>query len=212
MNNQFLSNVFGWFGIGLLVTFFVAYLTSMSIDALSFIFSGSTYFIIVILEFVVAIWLSARIHTMSSGLAKGLYLAYSALTGLTFSSLFIVYELTSIIWIFLASAFVFGIFALLGKSNRFDLSKYGVYLMIGLLGSLILEVINIFLMNNTLDIVICVAVLAIFVTYVAYDVQKIVTRYDSSNEAMAIYGAFDLYLDFINIFLRLIQLFGKERN
>ena len=84
--------------------------------------------------------------------------------------------------------------------------------MIGLLGSLILEVINIFLMNNTLDIVICVAVLAIFVTYVAYDVQKIVTRYDSSNEAMAIYGAFDLYLDFINIFLRLIQLFGKERD
>lgn len=212
MNNQFLSKVFGWFGIGLLVTFFVAYLTSMSIDALSFIFSGSTYFIIVILEFVVAIWLSARIHTMSSGLAKGLYLAYSALTGLTFSSLFIVYELTSIIWIFLASAFVFGIFALLGKSNRFDLSKYGVYLMIGLLVSLILEVINIFLMNNTLDIVICVAVLAIFVTYVAYDVQKIVTRYDSSNEAMAIYGAFDLYLDFINIFLRLIQLFGKERD
>ena len=163
MNNQFLSKVFGWFGIGLLVTFFVAYLTSMSIDALSFIFSGSTYFIIVILEFVVAIWLSARIHTMSSGLAKGLYLAYSALTGLTFSSLFIVYELTSIIWIFL-------------------------------------------------DIVICVVVLAIFVTYVAYDVQKIVTRYDSSNEAMAIYGAFDLYLDFINIFLRLIQLFGKERD
>lgn len=212
MNNQFLSKVFGWFGIGLLVTFLVAYLTSTSIDALSFIFSGSTYFIIVILEFVVAVWLSARIHTMSSGLAKGLYLAYSALTGLTFSSLFIVYELTSIIWIFLASAFVFGIFALLGKSNRFDLSKYGIYLMIGLLGSLILEVINIFLMNNTLDIVICVAVLAIFVTYVAYDVQKIMTRYDSSNEAMAIYGAFDLYLDFINIFLRLIQLFGKERD
>lgn len=212
MNNKFLSKVFSWFGIGLLVTFLVAYFVSTSISALSFIFSGSTYLIIVLLEFVVAIWLSVRIHKMSGGLAKGLYLAYSALTGLTFSSLFVVYELTSIIWIFLASALVFGVFALLGKSGRFDLSRYGVYLLIALLGSVILEVINIFLMNHTLDMIICVAVLAIFVTYVAYDVQKIITRYDDSNEAMAIYGAFDLYLDFINIFLRLIQLFGKERN
>ncbi len=212
MNNKFLSKVFSWFGIGLLVTFLVAYVVSTSVSALSFIFSGSTYLIIVLLEFVVAIWLSVRIHKMSSGLAKGLYLAYSALTGLTFSSLFVVYELTSIIWIFLASALVFGVFALLGKSGRFDLSRYGVYLLIALLGSVILEVINIFLMNHTLDMIICVAVLAIFVTYVAYDVQKIITRYDDSNEAMAIYGAFDLYLDFINIFLRLIQLFGKERN
>ena len=212
MNNKFLSKVFSWFGIGLLVTFLVAYIVSTSISALSFIFSGSTYLIIVLLEFGVAIWLSARIHKMSSGLAKGLYLAYSALTGLTFSSLFVVYELTSIIWIFLASALVFGVFALLGKSGRFDLSRYGIYLLVGLLGSVILEVINIFLMNHTLDMIICVAVLAIFVTYVAYDVRKIITRYDSSNEAMAVYGAFDLYLDFINIFLRLIQLFGKERN
>ena len=212
MNNKFLSKVFSWFGIGLLVTFLVAYVVSTSISALSFIFSGSTYLIIMLLEFGVAIWLSARIHKMSSGLAKGLYLAYSALTGLTFSSLFVVYELTSIIWIFLASALVFGVFALLGKSGRFDLSRYGIYLLVGLLGSVILEVINIFLMNHTLDMIICVAVLAIFVTYVAYDVQKIITRYDSSNEAMAVYGAFDLYLDFINIFLRLIQLFGKERN
>ena len=212
MNNKFLSKVFSWFGIGLLVTFLVAYIVSTSISALSFIFSGSTYLIIVLLEFGVAIWLSVRIHKMSSGLAKCLYLAYSALTGLTFSSLFVVYELTSIIWIFLASALVFGVFALLGKSGRFDLSRYGVYLLIALLGSVILEVINIFLVNHTLDMIICVAVLAIFVTYVAYDVQKIITRYDDSNEAMAVYGAFDLYLDFINIFLRLIQLFGKERN
>ena len=148
---------------------------------------------------------------MSTTLAKGLYIGYSALTGLTFSSIFIVYEITSILWIFLASAFVFGIFALLGKSNKFDLSKYGIYLIIALLGSVILEIINIFLANGTLDIILCVFVLAIFVTYVAYDVQKIINRYDTT-ENMAIYGAFDLYLDFINIFLRLLQLFGKERD
>ena len=68
-----------------------------------------------------------------------------------------------------------------------------------------------FLMNNTLDMILCVVVLAIFTIYVAYDVQKLIKR-GYTTEQMAIYGAFDLYLDFINIFLRLLQLFGKERN
>ncbi len=211
MKNEFLGKVFRWFGLGLLVTFIVAYFVSTNIELLYFIFSGYTYLIIFIAEFAVAIWLTARIHNMSSGLAKGLYLGYSALTGLTFSSIFVVYEISSIIWIFLATAVVFAIFSLLGKSDKIDLSHYGVYLFVALFGAIILEVINIFLMNQTLDMVLCVIVLGIFVGYVAYDIQKIVRCYDE-NDNMAVIGAFDLYLDFINIFLRLLQLFGKERD
>ena len=211
MKNQFLSKVFTWFGIGLFLTFLTAYLTSTSIDALRFIFSGSTYLIIFILEIVIAIWLGARIHKMSESTAKVLYLGYTVLTGLTLSSIFVAYEITSIIWIFLASSLTFGIFAFLGKSDKFDLSGYGIYLIIALLASLVLELINMFLMNNTLDMILCVVVLVIFTIYVAYDVQKLIKR-GYTTEQMAIYGAFDLYLDFINIFLRLLQLFGKERN
>ena len=211
MKNNFLSKVFQWFGIGLLVTFLIAYFTSTNIRLLSFIFSGSWYWIIFLLEIFLAIFLSARIHKMSSGTAKVLYLGYSALTGLTLGSIFIVYELTSIIWIFLASAVVFGVFALIGKRSDIDLSRYGVYLFVLLLGSLILELINMFLLNQMLDMILCVVVLGIFVAYVAYDVQKILRYYDDT-ENMAVYGAFDLYLDFINIFLRLLQLFGKERD
>ena len=148
---------------------------------------------------------------MESTLTKVLYIGYAALTGLTLSSIFIVYELTSIIWIFLASALVFGIFSLLGKSDKFDLSHYGIYLFIALLGSIILEVINIFLMNQTLNIILCITVLCIFVVYVAYDIQKIIKYYDDTDN-MAIIGAFNLYLDFINIFIRLLQLFGKNRD
>ena len=100
---------------------------------------------------------------------------------------------------------------LTGKSDKFDLSNYGVYLIVALISSLILEIINIFLANGTLNMILCILVLAIFTIYVAYDVQKIIRRgYDS--EQLAIYGAFDLYLDFINIFLRLLQLFGNRRD
>lgn len=211
MKNEFLGKVFRWFGIGLLVTFLVAYLVSTSLSALSFIFNGYGFIIIIILEIALAMWLSIRIRKMSSTLATTLYLGYSALTGLTLSSIFVVYEMTSIIWIFLASALVFFVFSSLGKSEKIDLSHYGTFLFVGLFGIIILEIINIFIMNQTLNMVLCVLSLAIFVIYVAYDIQKIVRYYDETDN-MAIYGAFDLYLDFINIFLRLLQLFGKERD
>lgn len=211
MKNEFLSKVFQWFGIGLFVTFVIAYFTSTNIYLLSLIFSGPGYLIVFALELFLAIWLSTRIRNMSSGKAKALYLGYSALTGLTFSSVFIVYEMTSIIWIFLASAIIFFIFALIGKKVDIDLSKWGIYLLIILLGVIILEVINIFLLNQTLDMILCVIALGIFVAYVAYDIQKILRFYEPT-ENMAVYGAFDLYLDFINIFLRLLRLFGKQRD
>lgn len=211
MNNEFLSKVFRWFGVGLLVTFLVAYLVSTSTSALTFIFSGSTYLIIFILEIVIGIFLSVRIGRLSKGVTAVLYLGYSALTGLTFSSIFIVYEISSIIWIFLASALVFFIFSLLGKSDKINLAGYGIYLMVALIISLVLELINIFLLSSTLDMFLNIFVLVIFTVYVAYDIRKILTKYPDSDN-MAIYGAFDLYLDFINIFLRLLSLFGKERD
>jgi len=211
MKNEFLAKVFKWFGLGLLVTFLVAYFTSTNLYLLSLVFSSGGYIILLLLELFLAIWLSARIHKMKSSTAGLIYIGYSALTGLTLSSIFIVYELTSIIWIFLASAIIFTIFSFLGKSDKFDLSHYGIYLGISLLGAIILEIINIFLMNNTLNIVLCIVVLGIFVAYVAYDIQKILRHYNETDN-MAIIGAFELYLDFINIFIRLLRLFGRERD
>lgn len=211
MNNEFIAKVFKWFGIGLLVTFLVAYVVSISDGMLSFIFSGYTPFIICILEIVCAIWLAARINHMSSGMATGLYLGYTALTGLTFSSIFIAYEIASIIWVFLASAIIFGIFAILGKNSKLNLSGFGIFLFIGLLVVIVLEIINIFLMNGTLDMVLCIVSIIIFIGYVFYDMQKI-SRMDNGSDNMAIIGAFNLYLDFINIFIELIRLFGKNRD
>ena len=209
-DNAFISKVFRWLGIGLFVTFLVGYLVSTNLNMLSFIFSGYTYIIIIVLEIAVCIWLSARIRNMSTSLAKGLYLCYTALTGLTFSSIFIVYEISSIIWIFLATSLVFFIFSFIGKRMNVDLRKMGIYLIVLLFSVIILEIVNVFLMNQTLNMVGCILGLAVFVAYVAYDIRKL--DYYGDSDSMAILGAFDLYLDFINIFLRLLELFGKSRD
>lgn len=215
MNKEIYSKVFTWLCLGLLITFGVGYLTMLiavnNLDFAKFIF-GSGYFIIAIIEIVIAISLGARIHKMKGSTAKMLYIAYSALTGLTFSSIFIVYNLTSIIYVFLATAIIFGLFAFLGKTTNIDLSKIGIYLFMALLGIIILEVINIFWTNNNLNMLLCIVSLVVFVIYIAYDMQRI-KRLASSNlpeDNIAIIGAFDLYLDFINIFIRLLQLFGRN--
>ena len=148
---------------------------------------------------------------MESRLTKILYVVYTILTGLTFSSIFIVYEMTSIIFVFLATSIIFLIFSVLGKNSKINLRKFGIYLFVGLLSILILSLINIFVMNNTLDMLLCIVGVIIFVGYVYYDINKIVNYYDDTDN-MAVVGAFNLYLDFINIFLKLLRLFGKERN
>lgn len=211
MNNEFLSKVFKWFGLGLLVTFLVAYAVSINESLLQLIFSSGATIIIVILELVCAIWLSVRIHKMQTSTATMLYLGYTALTGLTFSSIFILYELESIIWIFLATAILFGILSLIGSKTKINLSGLGVFLIIGLLAIIIISIINMFLLNNTIDLALCIISIVIFMGYVAYDVQKI-CRINTNNDNTAIIAAFDIYLDFINIFIRLLQLFGKNRD
>ena len=211
MNNEFLSKVFKWFGLGLLVTFLVAYAVSINESLLQLIFSSGATIIIVILELVCAIWLSVRIHKMQTSTATMLYLGYTTLTGLTFSSIFILYELESIIWIFLVTAILFGILSLIGSKTKINLSGLGVFLIIGLLAIIIISIINMFLLNNTIDLALCIISIVIFMGYVAYDVQKI-CRINTNNDNIAIIAAFDIYLDFINIFIRLLQLFGKNRD
>lgn len=210
MNNEFYSRVFRWLGIGLFVTFLVGYLVSTNIKLLSFLFSGHIYLVVVVLEIVMCIWLSSRIHKMSVEKARVLYIGYTALTGLTFSSIFVLYEISSIIFIFLVTSIIFIIFSYIGKRMNVNMKKMGIYLIILLLSVVLLEIVNIFIMNNTLNMILCIFAIIIFVGYIAYDIRKL--DYYGDSENMAIMGAFNLYLDFINIFIRLLQLFGKRRD
>ena len=209
--NQLFSKIYMWLCLGLLITFGVGYFVQENVSLLSFIFSNNLYFFIIIAEVILALVLSVRIHKMSSRTATILYLIYTALTGLTFSSIFVVYELQSIIYIFLVTAVILFVFGLIGYKTNIDLSKFGTILMIGLIAVILLSIVSIFV--EGLNLGLTVLSLVIFIGYIAYDVQMIKKRlyYSDNDDSLAIYGAFQLYLDFINVFIDLLRLFGKER-
>ena len=213
VDNKIFSKVFMWMFIGLAITFGTGYYVSINPNMVFNIF-GNYYWILAIAEIVVVIWLSARIRKMKPMTAKILFCVYSFLTGLTFSSIFIVYEMTSIIYVFGITSLIFLIFALIGYFTKIDLTKIGVYLFMILIGIIICSIINIFVGNQTFDLILTIICLIVFIIYIAYDIQIIKRNLymipDEDN--LAIYGAFQLYLDFINIFLRLLQLFGKSND
>ena len=212
-SNKLFSKVFIWMFIGLAITFGIGYYVSVNPNMLFNVFDGY-YWLLVIAELVVVIWLSARIRKMKPTTAKILFCAYSFLTGLTFSSIFVVYEISSIIYVFGITALLFLIFALIGYFTKIDLTKIGVYLFMALLGVIICSIINIFVGSETFNLGITIVCLIVFIIYIAYDMQIIKRNLYliPEEDNLAIYGALQLYLDFINIFLRLLQLFGRSRD
>ncbi|MCX4364380.1 MAG: Bax inhibitor-1/YccA family protein [Bacilli bacterium] len=213
-NNSFYSKVFGWLFVGILVTFVSAYLVSNSYDILDLIFNKSGYWVVIIAQFGLCIFLSARIHKMSQTTAIISYVLYTLLTGVTLSSLLLIFEMGSIIFVFLATALVFGIFALIGAKTKMNLASYGTFLLVALVSLIVLEIINMFMLNNTVDMVLCIVGIVIFIGYIAYDMQhiKAIKEAGENSTNLAILGAFELYLDFINLFIKLLRLFGKERD
>jgi len=211
MENKIYSKVYLWLFIGLLVTFLTGAYTATNEDALAVIFSNGYYWIFALIELGLAIFLSARIHKMQPTTAKISYLLYTFFSGLTFASLFVVYKLESIILVFAVTAILFLIFAAFGRFTKIDLSKVGTYLIMMLIGIILCTIINLFLQNSTFDIIISAASVIIFLGFIAYDIQKI-KRLNGyiAEDNLAIIGAFELYLDFINIFIDLLRLFGKS--
>ena len=213
MENKIYSKVFLWLFIGLLVTFATGLYTATNQSALNVIFGKGFYFILVIVELALAVFLAARIRKMQPTTAKVCYLLYTFFTGLTFASLFVVYKLTSIIMVFGITAVLFLIFAVIGKITKVDLSKLGTYLFMMLIAIIICTIINIFLGNSTFDIFITIISIVVFLGYIAYDVQKIQRLQGFiDDENLAVIGAFELYLDFINVFIDLLRLFGESRD
>lgn len=215
MSKQILPKVFTWMFIGLLVTFAVGYIlaTYYPYTVLNIV-SGWGLLIVVIIEIALVIFLSARIMKMSPITARISFLLYSFVTGITFGTIFLAYELTSIIYVFLITAVVFAIFAFIGAVTKVDLSKLGTFLFMALIAVLICIVVNIFLQNSTFDLIISIVLILIFIGLTAYDVQQIIRlgKLNMINEDnLAIYGALDLYLDYINLFIQLLSIFGERK-
>ena len=211
--SKLISKTFMWMFIGLAITFGIGYYVSCNENMLFNLFSGYKWFILVLVEFGLVIALSAFIEKLNPLVAKVLFCVYALITGLTFSAIFIVYEIGSIVYVFGITALVFLIFALLGYFTNIDLSKMGTYLLMALIAIIIASIINIFIGSSALEFAIIIIGLIVFVGYVAYDINmlKNSSKYDQ-NENLPIYWALQLYLDFINLFIRLLRLIGKQKN
>ena len=211
--NKIISKTFLWMFIGLAITFGVGYYVSGNENMLYNLFSGYKWLMLVIVEFGIVIALSAFISKLSPIVAKTLFCIYAFITGLTFSTIFVVYQISSIIYVFGITSIVFLIFALLGYFTNINLSKLGTYLFMALIAVIIASIINMFIGSSSLEFAITIIALLVFVGYVAYDINMLKNSnvYDK-NENLPIYWALQLYLDFINLFIRLLRLLGKQKN
>ncbi len=214
----FINRVFGWMTVGLAVTGVVAALVASNRDML--VRTQQMFLLFVILEFVVVIGLSAAINRISAAAATAGFLFFAVLNGATLSWIFLAYEPQSIAATFFATSGTFGAMGLIGWITRRDLSGLGGLCFMGLIGVIIASVVNMFWFNSTVSLVISILGVLIFVGLTAYDVQKIkqmaIAVEDGEIEAeagrkFAILGALTLYLDFINLFLMLLRLFGNRR-
>lgn len=210
MENKIYSKMFGWLFIGLLITFVSGYALSLNEIVLANVLSIGIIPIIVI-ELVVAVLMGFRIQKMKPLTAKICYILYSVVTGVTFSTIFITFEMSSIIMVFLITALLFGLLAAYGYFTKRDVTKIGNMLFVALIAIIIISIVNIFLRNSSIELGISIISVIIFMGYVIYDMNNIKYLLSSLDDDKAsVYGAFQLYLDFINIFIRLLELFGKK--
>jgi FtsH-binding integral membrane protein len=215
----FLAKTFNWMAVGLGVTGIVAFFTASSGLAQTVI--GTPLFMILVVgELGLVFFLSARIDKLKAATATSLFVGYSVLNGLTLSVVFLAYTSSSIAGTFFITAGMFGAMAIYGLVTKRDLSGWGSFLFMGLIGIIIASVVNIFLKSSSMYWVISFIGVFVFTGLTAYDVQKIKRIGEAGimgqgEEAIrkgSIMGALTLYLDFINLFLMLLRFFGGSRN
>ena len=214
----FITKVYNWMALALLFTGLVAYFTAASPSMINAIVSSKLVFYgLLIGELLLVIYLTSAIKRLSQNMAIAVFMLYSILNGLTMSVIFMVYTSSSISTTFLITAGTFGAMSLYGYYTKKDLTSIGNMAMMALIGIIIASIVNIFLQNEMMYWIISYLGVAIFVGLTAYDTQKlkeIGSRGFANEEGMekiAILGALTLYLDFINLFLFLLRIFGDRK-
>ncbi len=204
--------------LGLAITAITAHFVSNSPFVLEILFGNRiVFYIVLIVEVVVVVSLVGAVKKLSSAQVGIVFLLYSLLNGITFSVIFLIYDIRSIGQVFIITAVTFGAFALYGYSTKRDLSTVGGLAMFGLFGLIIASVVNLFLQSSKTDFILSCIAVAIFVVLTAYDMQKIKAiniignANTDTHKKESIMGALVLYLDFINLFLSLLRILGKRK-
>jgi FtsH-binding integral membrane protein len=217
--NEFVRSVYNWMAVGLGLTGFVAYYVAHSPSLVRLIFQNQILFFgLIIAELALVFTLSARVNKMQASTATALFVIYSALNGATLSFIFLVYTASSITSTFFICAGTFVACSIYGWTTKRDLTSIGGFLMMGLIGIIIASLVNMFFRSPGMSMIISYIGVIVFVGLTAYDTQHLktmaVTQPDGLEAGVvrkgAIIGALRLYLDFINLFLMLLRIFGNR--
>ncbi|MDD7126576.1 Bax inhibitor-1/YccA family protein [Treponema porcinum] len=218
VKNTFLSRVYGWMTLALVISGVTAFLaaTNETIIRLT-IGNGFGFLILAVAELALVWWLTASIHKISSGAAFFAFILYSVLNGVTLSSIFLVYKIESIFMVFFISAGMFAAMAVYGTVTKSSLSSFGKYFAMALVGIIIASLVNFLLRSPMLDWFLSIITVVLFTGLTAYDAQKMLAVSNNASDdevfkKVSVIGALELYLDFINIFLAMLRLFGRRRD
>lgn len=214
-----MRKVFVWMTLALAITGLTAYGVATSPAILSLIFSSKvTFFGLIIAEFALVFAISGAINRLSLSTATLLFILYSVINGATLSTIFFAFSVATIGKVFFITAGTFGAMALVGYTTKTDLTSMGKLLFMALLGIIIASVVNMFVASSGLDLILSYVGVLVFVGLTAYDTQKIKQMCQAapdageSSQKLALIGALSLYLDFINLFLYLLRIFGNNRD
>ncbi len=214
---SFFNAVYAWMCAGLALTAVVAWWASTRPDVMAHVFRGPILIGLFLAQLVLVGVISAATRQLNASVATGLFLLYAALNGLTLSAIFIVYTASSVAGAFVASAAMFGVMSVIGMITKADLSGLGKILFMGLIGLIVASLVNVFLAHGAITWLLSYAGVVIFVGLTAYDTQKLkqLAVATAGDQAMAsrfaVNGALTLYLDFLNLFLFLLQIMRQER-
>jgi len=218
--NDFVRSVYNWMGVGLCLTGVVAFYVSSSEALLRLIFGNPLiFFVLIIAELGMVFALAGAVNRMSAGTATSLFVVYSALNGVTLSFIFLAYTRTSIVSTFFICAGTFVACSVYGWTTKKDLTSWSGFLTMGLIGIIIASLVNLFIKSSAMSMIISYIGVIVFVGLTAYDTQKLknmaLTQPADAEAGVvrkgAILGALSLYLDFINLFLMLLRIFGTSR-
>lgn len=213
--NAYIEKVYFWMFIGLIITSITAYVVSTDTDIYNVILGNDiVFFGLLVAQFLAIVSIVAFIRQIPDNLAEITYGLYCFLTGLTLSSIFLEFSIYSIAYVVLVTAAMFGFMSLYGYVTKTDLTSVGNIATMALVGVILALIVNLFLMNSVLDTVLSILGVMIFCAFAAHDTQKIKSTLMENGEDLIkkeILGALNLYLDFVNLFLDLLDLLGKRR-
>ncbi len=212
--NKILGKTFFWMFLGLLGSGIIAWYT-YSTDLLSTILNNDYFPILLVAELAIVLLFSFLFRKLPPMAVGILYFVYAMINGVTLATIFYIFELSSIVYIFGISALIFAILGFIGYTTKINLSKFGPYLTLFLIAGLIMSLLNIFIFNSSaLSLGVDWFILLVFFGITVYDLNKIKLLSQDPNldsEKIHIYCAMQLYLDFINIFIRILSIFGKRK-